>query len=166
MIVACTAESLLASHDGIRGVWGWTITADEHIYRNPESALEFHLGLSKWEWVRRELFAARVLYLEQTNSKDLPMAHSMMQEMYGVPNPHRRNDDREDLLRDLERDTPKVRDQYRRLGVTHAVLLLDQGNPLYEVLLARLVRRLLDEGRATLVPEVSSESIQVFRIRP
>ncbi len=166
VIVACTAESLLASHDGIRGVWGWTITADEHIYRNPESALEFHLGLSKWEWVRRELFAARVLYLEQTNSKDLPMAHSMMQEMYGVPNPHRRNDDREDLLRDLERDTPKVRDQYRRLGVTHAVLLLDQGNPLYEVLLARLVRRLLDEGRATLVPEVSSESIQVFRIRP
>jgi hypothetical protein len=165
-IVACTADSLLGSHTGIQGVWGWTITADEHLYRNPESAWQFHLGLDKWEWVGRELDAARILYLEQTNSEMLGKAYSIMQQTYGTRSPQRVGDDREPLLRELERDAAMVRDHYRRLGVTHAVLLLDQGNLLFEVLLARLVRRLVEEGRASLVPQVSSVSIQVFRIRP
>lgn len=165
-IVACTADSLLASHAEIPGVWGWTITAAEHLYRNPESAWQFHLGPDKWKWVRRELFAARILYLEQSRSAMLPEAYKLMRKMYGVNSPQRMGPDREPLLREFERDAAMVRDQYRRLSVTHAVLLLEQGNPLYDVLLARLVRRLVEEGRATLVPEVSSESMQVFRIRP
>ena len=157
---------MLASHADIQGVWGWTITADKHLYRNPEGAWQFHLGMDKWAWVGRELVAARILYLEQSKSPFLRDAHEKMRERYGVPSPHRTGDAREPLLRELEQDAAMVRDHYRRLGVTHAVLLLDQGNPLFDALLARLVRQLGEEKRATLVREVSSEAIQVFRIQP
>ena len=165
-IVASTSESLFAIHDGIRGVWGWTVLADRHVYCSPGDPLEFNLGMAKWRFVRRELLAAGVLYLERTKSRALPRVYSAMQERYGAPSPHRQGDAREPLLAALEQDAPMVREQFRRLGVTHAVLLLREGNPLYEILLARLVRRLDGAGRATLVPRLSSEWIQVWRIRP
>ena len=54
----------------------------------------------------------------------------------------------------------------RKVGVTHAVLLLKDGQVLYEILLARLVRRLAGEGKALPLWSDPTGTIQVWRIHP
>lgn len=154
-VLASTMDLVLAQHGGMTGVWGWTITADRHIYHDPPDPWHFNLGIEKWRWVERETWAARLFYLRAANP------HRRID----APELHKKGDEREPLLRRLEQDRQLVREQFRRLGVTHAVILLMDGNPIYDVLLARLVRELAEHGRAELVRELSTETAQVWRIR-
>lgn len=171
-VVACTMDLVLAHHGGITGVWGWTIDADRHVYADPPDVLQFNLGNDKWDWVLRELWAARLFHVEFTSSRsalitadDVSRERDAIQRFFGTTEIHKRGDDREPLLQRLETDRQSVRAQFRRLGVTHAVVLLRDGNALYDALLARLLRQLATEGKAEPVAGLSTLDRQVWRIR-
>ena len=57
-----------------------------------------------------------------------------------------------------------MKEQFRRLGVTHAVLLLREGQLLYEVLLARLVAEMAAAGRAVPLFRSRDGSALVWRL--
>ena len=135
--VASTLDSLFASHGDVRGVWGWTITADRHKYQHPEDAWQFNLGLEHWIWIQREMLAAEIFFLEQTRSPLLRDAHAMLDREFGTRRIAKTGDARESLLREFEEDAAAVRAQYRRLGVTHAVIALADGNPPYDAVFDR-----------------------------
>ena len=85
---------------------------------------------------------------------------------FGTRDPRRRGEEREPLLAALETDRASVRAQFRRLGVTHAVVMPPLCFEAYEVLLSRLIRELADEGRARPVTELSTDLVQLWEIDP
>lgn len=154
-VVASTFDSTLAAHADIRGVWGWTITADEHLYQYAPGRGAFGLAWQFEPWVRREMTAAHGFFLRKLGKLD-PRA--------SVPAP-KWGADREPLLLAFEQDRERVLEQFKRLGVTHAAISVHEGAGVYEVLLARMVRWLEKDGRAEVDRELSSDFVQVWRIR-
>lgn len=169
-VLASSMDPLFAVHAGLDGVWAWTITAAAlDLYGHPPDLLRFHLDPERQLWLLREREAARLFGLERLLAGDpdrLGRVKAWALEAWGsLPTPAE-GAERPPLLAALEEARSSVRDQFRRLGVTHAVLLLEQGQTLYEILLARLVRGLAEERKAFLVRASADGLVQTWRILP
>ncbi|MEZ5962866.1 MAG: hypothetical protein R3F56_03365 [Planctomycetota bacterium] len=165
VVVASTYDTLLALHADVLGVWGWTVTANRHLYGQPQDLARFNMHPETWQWVARELFAADLFWFEQTRPNS-PEHRAMLAQAGADPAAlHARGEQREPLLRAFEDDRDSVRDQFRRLGVTHVVLLPREGNPMFEAMLARLVRALAESGQATPLPDLAPVATQVWRLK-
>ncbi len=164
-VLASTLDPVFGVHAGKMGVWAWTIrTAPQVLYGGRPTLLHFLMDLDR-PWVGREIQAARIFFLERFPGAD-PARLAREKAFLGPAARPLEGKERPPLLAELEKDQDDVIRQMAQVGVTHVVLLLEDGQPLYEVLLARLLRRLALEGRARPLWGVAGGRIQVWRINP
>ncbi|GEM_PF-3900577 len=164
-VLTSTLDPFFGVHSGRMGVWGWTIRDScPVLYGGKPKLLHFLIDLDR-PWVGREIQAARIFFFERIPGVD-PRWLAAEKARLGPAARPLQGKARPPLLARLEKNRENVRTQMRRVGVTHAVLLLEDGQPLFEVLLARLVRELAGEGRAVPLWGTPSGMIQVWRIRP
>ncbi len=164
-VLASTLDPFFGVHSNRMGVWGWTIRDScPVLYGGNPSLFHFLMDLRR-PWVGREIQAARIFFFERIPGVD-PRWLAAEKARLGGAARSLEGKERPPLLARLEKSRKSVREQMRRVGVTHAVLLLEDGQPLFEVLLARLVRELALEGRAEPLWGTPSGTVQIWRIRP
>ena len=164
-VLASTLDPFFGVHAQRTGVWAWTIEANcLDLYGGNNDLFHFLMDLDR-PWLAREIQAARIFFFEKYPGVD-PAWLAREKTILGPAARPLKGKDRPPLLAELEKDRDKVRRQMRKVGVTHAVLLLKDGQVLYEILLARLVRRLAGEGKALPLWGDPTGTIQVWRIHP
>ncbi len=164
-VLASTLDPFFGVHSGRMGVWGWTIRSTcKVLYGGEPDLLHFLMDFHR-SWVAREIQAARIFFFERFPGVPSRWLAGEKARLGPAAKPLE-GKNRPSLLAELEKDREDVREQMRKVGVTHAVLLLRDGQLLYEVLLARLVRELAREGRAFPLWGDPEGMIQVWRIRP